>query len=186
MKSVTLAFLASACTLLPQPVFAQDAAESAIILSGTGERTGASARSTGEAAARAIGRASGAIATTRQSASPARSRPAITARANSPRTGSGYRIAGNIDALEFFDVPTYRLGNGRTIRVSGELVPPPRPLASGGVPGRLERCACFSGQTVGELHLPHAPLPLPVFLHFPLRKTPRPSRLISLPLPIAW
>ena len=106
---------------------AQDAAESAAILAGTGERTGAASRSVGEAATGAIGRAGNAIAATRNARRsgtvPNRSaRTRSTARdANAP--AAVYSIAGNVDVLDRFETPTYRLPNGRILRVSGEFRP---------------------------------------------------------------
>ncbi|WP_338244053.1 hypothetical protein [Aurantiacibacter hainanensis] len=108
-----------------QPCLAQDAAESAVILSGTGERTGAAARSVGEATAGAINSAAGAINQTRRggAASPARSAAGASGSASAGYS-VGYTIAaGNVDPLEYFRVPTFKLGNGSELRVSGTLVP---------------------------------------------------------------
>lgn len=110
-----------------QPCLAQDAAESAVILSGTGERTGAAARSVGEASAGAINNAAGAINATRRGRAGSGGQPTTRA-GGSARAGYsiGYTItAGNIDPLEHFRVPTFELANGRQLRVSGTLIPMP-------------------------------------------------------------
>jgi hypothetical protein len=94
---------------------AQDAAETAIILSGTGAAQGKSSRSLGSAAASSMGRAANAI---RPDA-----RPAPVLRSSSRRDQQMMTLAGDVDALENTDAPTYELSNGASIRVSGRLRP---------------------------------------------------------------
>ena len=123
---------------LASPALGQAAAETAIILSGTGQGTGEAARSVGGAAAGGIGRASDAIAATN-----ARAR----ARGGSARRGGsgqgGFVITGgNADALEGTDAPFVQTASGASIRVSGRLIPaavpappkPPAPEASAELP----------------------------------------------------
>lgn len=129
---VTLAVLAPLFAIA-SPALAQAAAETAVILSGTGQGTGEASRSVGAAAAGGIGRASDAIAATN-----ARAR----ARGGSARRGGsgqgGFVITGgNADALEGTDAPLVQTGSGASIRVSGRLIPaavpapakPPAPAA---------------------------------------------------------
>lgn len=122
-------YLAGAIALFAaQPCLAQDAAESAVILSGTGSGTGAAARSVGEASAGAINNAAGAINATQRARRTATSRRSSrgAGRPASAGTSTGYTItAGNIDPLEYFRVPTFELANGSELRVSGTLVPMP-------------------------------------------------------------
>ena len=115
---------------IPVGAAAQDAAEAGAILSGT-RGTGEAARGMGNATRGALGGAADAIAATN-----ARRGGAASARTPARRGGSAtsgqrggaaqsYTIAGNIDVLDRFEVPTWRLGNGRVLRISGELVPAP-------------------------------------------------------------
>lgn len=115
---VTLAAL-PVLLALASPALGQAAAETAIILSGTGQGTGEASRRIGAAAAGGIGRASDAIAATN-----ARAR----ARGGSARRGGsgqgGFVITGgNADALEGTDAPLVQTGSGASIRVSGRLIP---------------------------------------------------------------
>ncbi|MEP2612538.1 hypothetical protein [Marinobacter alexandrii] len=94
---------------------AQDAAETAIILSGTGQGQARAAKSLGSSAAGSIGRAANAVSITQsQRSSPRRSRK---------RKGGHFSIAlpADVDPLEGTDAPSYLLDNGSTIRVSGGL-----------------------------------------------------------------
>ena len=94
---------------------AQDAAETAIILGGSGAAQGKASRALGSAAANSIGAAANAI---RPDARPA---PAI--RRSSRRAQQLITLPGDVDALENTDAPTYELANGVSIRVSGVLRP---------------------------------------------------------------
>ncbi len=102
------------------PARAQDAAESAVILSGTAQ-TGGAQRSLGRSISGSIGNAANTIGST---ARPAR-RPRAAAAA--PRRTSNRRgtvsIPANVDALANTDAATYALDNGATIRVSGRFNP---------------------------------------------------------------
>ncbi len=117
-----LAVLAAAQTAL-----AQDAAESATILSGTGQGTGAAARDMGGAVRDSISGAADAIAATRSARSNA-SGSGSSSRGSSSRSSgasTGYWITSDVDALEGFAVPTYRLNNGAILKVSGILMATP-------------------------------------------------------------
>ena len=92
---------------------AQDAAETAIILSGTGAAQGKASRSLGSAAASSMGAAA--------NASRPVARPAPVIRRSGRRTKQVTMLPGDVDALENTDAPTYELANGASIRVSGRL-----------------------------------------------------------------
>ena len=94
---------------------AQDAAETAIILSGTGAAQGKASRSLGSAAASSMGAAANAIRPV--------ARPAPVIRRSGRRTKQVTMLPGDVDALENTDAPTYELANGASIRVSGRLRP---------------------------------------------------------------
>ncbi len=96
---------------------AQAAAETAVILSGTGQATGSASRSLGSAISGSINAASAQIQAARNGGS--------VANGGGRRRASGYAayaIPADVDMLEGTDAPTYRLGNGATIRVSGTFV----------------------------------------------------------------
>lgn len=96
---------------------AQDAAETAVILSGTGQSTGRASRSLGSAVAGGINAAAAQIAATRSGTPP----PERRRRSGNPTQGTQAVLAtGN--ALAGTGAPTYRLGSGATIQVSGTLV----------------------------------------------------------------
>lgn len=119
---VTACLAAPATLAIAPPALAQDAAESAAILSGT-RGTGRVSRDAGEATRGAIGGAADAINATRQrrtSRTPTR-RTNVTRRGSSQRSG-GLRVTVG-DALERTDAPDYQLSNGSRIRVSGTFVP---------------------------------------------------------------
>lgn len=108
------------------PCAAQDAAESAAILSGTGQGTGAASRSLGDATTGAIGGATNAIRATRSGrAARASSGNSGNSRGGRNPASVGYAIPANIDPLDKFAVPTYRLRNGLQLRISGSFVPTP-------------------------------------------------------------
>ena len=96
---------------------AQDAAETATILSGTSQQAKAQ-RSLGSAISRSINNASNAIRSSRN-AGPV----AIRGPSRNRGSGGAYRITAHGDPLAGTDAPTYRLGNGASIRVSGVLRP---------------------------------------------------------------
>jgi len=93
---------------------AQDAAESAIILSGTGQATGSAQRGLGSSVSSSINRASNALRATRNARNP-------SGRRSSRATHQSHAIPAGVDFLEGTDAPTYQLGNGSSIRVSGGL-----------------------------------------------------------------
>jgi hypothetical protein len=123
-KRLSIAIGAITFALAPA-VSAQDAAESAVIYSGTSQGVGASSRSLGGAAAGAIGRATEAIRASRPPNGNGSSARATRQGGGARHSSVVYAIASNVDPLEYYAVPTYRLGNGRTLRVSGTLYPAP-------------------------------------------------------------
>lgn len=97
---------------LTVPASAQVAAETATILSGTGQSTGSASRGMGSAVAGSMNRASSQIrAAQGGQAAPRRGRSAQ----------GGHEIPADADMLEGTDAPTYQLGNGASIRTSGSL-----------------------------------------------------------------
>jgi hypothetical protein len=94
---------------------AQDAAETAIILGGSGAAQGKAARSLGSAAASSMGEAANAVRPV--------ARPAPAVRRSRGRDQQVITLAGDVDALENTGAPTYELANGASIRVSGRLRP---------------------------------------------------------------
>ncbi len=114
LQSLILATSGALMAIMPSVALAQDAAESAIILSGSGQ-TGGAQRSLGNSIAGSINRASSAIATTRSSgraAAPGNSHGAVQV---------GAAIPAGIDALEGVDATSYALPGGATIRTTGRL-----------------------------------------------------------------
>jgi len=105
-------------TALPQNATAQDAAESAAILSGTGAGQAKAQRSLGTAVTGSINRAASAINTR-----PTARRGSSATRQSRSRgqQRQGYVVHGSADPLAGTDASTYRLGNGASIRVSGTL-----------------------------------------------------------------
>jgi hypothetical protein len=115
--------------LAATPAHAQDAAETAVILSGSGKTTEAGSRSLGGAIGGAMGRASATINSNRRS---------------SPRNRAGEvrqdaAIPADIDALEGTDAASYQMDNGARISVSGGLRPSARARC-------VENCAVTSIQ----------------------------------------
>lgn len=111
--------VAGAGLALPGAARAQAAAESAVILSGTGQSTGNAARSMGQSVAGGIGRASDAVAATNAGARAGR-RP----RGGNGGVSIGYAVSGGSgDVLEGTDAPSVQTGSGAAIRVSGRLIP---------------------------------------------------------------
>lgn len=120
-----------ACGLLgASPAMAQAAAEEAVILSGN-SGTGAAARRMGSNVRGAIGGAADAVASANAARGGGNAASGVGnarggARGSGNRAGAvPYTIAGNIDALEYFAAPTWRLAGGSVLKVSGTLVPNP-------------------------------------------------------------
>lgn len=123
----TVGLLVSASALAaPLPAVAQEAAETAVILSGTGQAQGRAQRSLGQSIARGIGNAADAVAATNRARAPSRS---DRQRGRTSRVAGKFAIAlpGDVDPLERTNAPSYELANGSTIRVSGGLRPPVKP-----------------------------------------------------------
>lgn len=122
MRSILLLSAAVAGVLgLPVCVHAQDAAETAIILGGTGNAQGRAQRSLGSAIARGMGNAAGAVAATTPARTPHGS---TTQRSRSHgRTQGNFAIPlpGDVDPLAKTDAPSFKVGSGATLRVSGGL-----------------------------------------------------------------
>ena len=118
---------AMALAIWSAPASAQDAAESAIILGGTGEATGAASRRMGEATRGAIGGAANAINAAQRGRGRAGRYDGANVRPSgggrSPGGVEGYRIPAGIDALDGTDARQYQLGTGSTLRVSGGFTP---------------------------------------------------------------
>jgi hypothetical protein len=116
-------FLVPVCSVLvlggwALPASAQVAAETATILTGTGQGTGSAARSTGGNVAGSLNRASEAIQAANQGARSSGGRGQSGAQ-------TGYAVTGGSgDALAGTDAPSYQMGSGATIRVSGKLRQP--------------------------------------------------------------
>lgn len=119
-RSCSLAAAAiAACGLWPSAdALAQDAAETAIILSGTAQ-TGSAQRSLGQAVGGSVGNAANAVGGVRSSSRQPSTAPA---RPNSARRSQGAIPAG-VDPLANTDAATYALDNGATIKVSGRFNP---------------------------------------------------------------
>jgi len=116
--AIGFTLLAIGCAV---PASAQDAAETAAILSGTGQGTGSASRSMGSAVSGSLNRASQAV----QAANGAGQAPRGGGRERGQiRVRMGYAVTTGPDALEGTDAPTYQMGNGASIRVSGKLRQP--------------------------------------------------------------
>ena len=120
IRSCSLAAAAiAACGLWPTAhALAQDAAESAIILSGTAQ-TGSAQRSLGRAVGGSVGNAANAVGGVR---STSRQPSTAPARRNSVQRSQSAIPAG-VDPLANTDAATYALDNGATIKVSGRFNP---------------------------------------------------------------
>lgn len=118
MRKSTVAVLAgTALVTVAAPVSAQDAAETAVILSGTSAPQARAAQGLGNAVRGSINSATATIRTI------PRAQPR-----GAPRSGNASPVAvgalpADSDPLENTDASAYRLGNGATIRVSGRLNP---------------------------------------------------------------
>jgi hypothetical protein len=95
---------------MPGAASAQVAAETATILSGTGQGTGRASRSMGSAIAGSMNRATSQIRAAQGGEATQRRKR---------KADGGYEIPAEADMLEGTDAPTYQLGNGASIRVSG-------------------------------------------------------------------
>lgn len=103
---------------LPISAFAQDASETAVILSGTGSTQARASRSLGTAVSGSIDSATSVI----RSATPTRNR----AKSRRSRRGAPSvvtTVIGTGDALEGTDASAYQVDNGATIKVSGGFRP---------------------------------------------------------------
>jgi hypothetical protein len=104
----------SASLAMGSQAIAQDGAETAIILSGSGAAQGKASRSLGSASAGSIGAAAQAVRSSRDPSAVVRRTPARQSRQMTV-------LPGDVDPLENTDAPSYRLSNGASIRVSGGL-----------------------------------------------------------------
>lgn len=120
-------FFALASLMMAGPALAQDAAETAIILSGTGSAQGKAQRSLGSAVAGSVGAAANAV----------RSSSSRAVRRSTARPAQQMiALPGDVDPLERTDAPTYELSNGASIRVSGGLRRPASAPCEGECPKR--------------------------------------------------
>ena len=119
MLSLTLVLTAGSALVAAKPAVAQDAAESAVILSGSAQ-TGSAQRSLGRTISGSIGNAANAVGSTAR-ASRSRGTAPRPSRASSRKVGGS--IPANVDALANTDAATYTLDNGATIKVSGRFNP---------------------------------------------------------------
>jgi hypothetical protein len=115
------------------PVHAQDAAETAVILSGSGQATESGSRSLGGAIGGAMGRASATINSNRRSSS----------RNRSGEVRQDAAIPADIDALKGTDAASYEMENGARISVSGGLRPSARTRC-------VENCASEQPETATD------------------------------------
>ena len=107
----------SALALAASQAAAQDAAETAAVLSGSSQ-TGKASRSLGDAVAGSIGSA------TQQLRNQNARRTTTRARTRSTRQGSApVQTLASGDPLENTDAAAYKVSSGATIRVSGRLNP---------------------------------------------------------------
>jgi len=119
MARIGLALACGCVAALAAPAFAQDAAETAVVLSGSSGQAKA-ARSLGDAASRSMNSAASAV----RASQPRRGRSSSNSRRNSSRGSSGGPVTiGTGDALEGTDASSYATGSGTTIRVSGGFRP---------------------------------------------------------------
>lgn len=97
------------------PASAQAAAETATILSATGQGTGRASRSLGSAVAGSISNAASQIRATWSDGGGG------SGLGGSHPVRGGYEIAVGGDALEGTDAPTYQMSSGASIRTTGNL-----------------------------------------------------------------
>ncbi len=119
--------------LAATPAHAQDAAETAVILSGSGQATESGSRGLGSAIGGAMDRASATINSNRRSSARNRSREV---RQDAP-------IPADIDALEGTDAASFEMENGARISVSGGLRPSARTRC-------VENCASEQPETATD------------------------------------
>lgn len=113
-----LALCAAATALaFPAQIFAQDAAETAVIMSGTSGQAKAS-RSLGSAVNKSLNSAASSVR-----ASTANRSSGSSARRNRRAAPSVVSVIGTGDALEGTDASAYTVGSGATIKVSGSFRP---------------------------------------------------------------
>ncbi len=116
-KKAGLAVLVAA-TAIATPALAQDAAETAVIMSGTGANQAKASRSLGSAISQSVNSSADVV---RQSGpAPRRSNTRRNRRGNVP---SAPTVIASGDALEGTDASAYRVGSGATIKVSGGFRP---------------------------------------------------------------
>ncbi len=117
-KIGTICALAAAA-LLPGSLAAQDAAETAVIVSGSGAGQAKASRSLGNAVSGSLDSAAGVIRSTQRARRPA-------SRNRRSRNGGvriGSEIPSGVDALEGTDAAAYKTDGGATIKFSGRFVP---------------------------------------------------------------
>ena len=115
MNRIGLAFAGCACLAAAAPAVAQDAAETAVVLSGS-SGTAKAGRSLGNAVSQSVNSAAGAV----RASNPRRRGSTRNSRRGASR---GPVTIGTGDALEGTDASTYATGSGATIRVSGGFRP---------------------------------------------------------------
>lgn len=103
------------------PAVAQDAAETAIILSGTSAPQAKAGRSLGSAISGAMRRSTATLRVRGQGRGASR---------NGGQADNSRTLPEGVDALEGTDAPAYTLGSGATIRVSGRLNPSARTVCA--------------------------------------------------------
>jgi hypothetical protein len=103
---------------LAMPASAQAAAETATILSATGQGTGSASRAMGSAVSGSINNAASQIRATQQGG-----RGGGRGRNSTARMGE-FAVEASGDVLEGTDAPSYTVGSGASIRVSGKLRQP--------------------------------------------------------------
>ena len=123
IRIISIGLAAALGAVIPVPATAQDAAETAVILSGQGGAARAQ-RSLGDAISQSINGAAGAIRNTNTGAS--NGGGGGSSSGGSGRSGGrhqGFPIPAGIDALEGFDAAIYRLDNGTVLKFSGNFLP---------------------------------------------------------------
>lgn len=117
--ALAVVLFAGPAHFMPHTALAQDAAETAVIVSGSAQ-TGAAQKSLGRSVGSGIGNAANAVGSTNAARTTRRAAPS-TYRA-APR-GSGGSVPAGVDPLANSDAATYALDNGATIKVSGGFRP---------------------------------------------------------------
>jgi len=126
IKHTILVGAALACFAPAGIAQAQAAAESAIILGGTGASTGAASRSLGNAVRSSVGSAANAVNAAnraRVTAGTYRGNGSVRASNSSSSRSTGTVIASGVDSLEGSDAASYKTASGATIKVSGRMNP---------------------------------------------------------------